>query len=85
MEDVQEELFLRQAIEKRAALKARVRDLESLGQAKFSKMNDLLDEARLELEEEAERAKLCLKGKGEEGGGIWGRGGACTPPVNPDS
>ena len=32
---------------------------------KFSKMNDLLDKARLELEEEAERAKLCLKGKRE--------------------
>ena len=89
MEDLQEELPLRQAIENRAALKTRVWDLESMGQAKFSKMNDLLDEARLELEEEAERAKLCLKGKRErkeeEGGGRWGRGGACTPIVNPDS
>ena len=63
VEDMQEERHLRQAIENRAALKARVWDLESMSQANCSKMNDLLDEARLELEEEAERAKLCLKGK----------------------
>ena len=56
---MQEELPLRQAIENRAALKARVWDLESMGQAKFSKMNDLLDEARLELEAQAGRARLC--------------------------
>ena len=41
----------RVAIENRAALKATGLDLESKGQAKFSKMNDLLDEARLELEQ----------------------------------
>ena len=81
---MQEEIPLRQAIENRAALRARVCDLDSMGQAKFSKMNDLLDEARLELEAEAERARLCPEGKRErkeEGGG--GRGGACTPTVNP--
>ena len=60
VEDMQDELFLRQAIENRAALRARVCDLESMGQAKFSKMNDLLDKARLELEEEAAWAKLWL-------------------------
>ena len=68
VEDMQKKLFLRQAIENRAARRARVCDLESMGQAKFSKLNDLLDKARLELEEEAEKAKLCLKGKREGGG-----------------
>ena len=38
----------RLAIENRAALKATGLDLESKGHAKFSRMNELLDEARLE-------------------------------------
>ena len=63
VEDMQEKLFLRQSIENRAALRARACDLESMGQAKYSKMNDLLDEARLELEAEAEGARLCPEGK----------------------
>ena len=37
VEDLQEELPLRQAIENRAALRARVCDLESMGQANFQR------------------------------------------------
>ena len=61
VEDMQKKLFLRQAIENRAALKARVWDLESMSQANCSKMNDLLDEAMLELEAATIRAERGIR------------------------